>query len=85
MIEMTPQLLAEIRLVEFVVHRWDLARSIGADDVVDARHAELAWAAMEPLAEVAGTLGVYGEGPSGALDASNTAAERLLDLTGRRP
>lgn len=84
-IDMTPQLLTEIRLVEFVVHRWDLARSMRTDDAVDPGHAELAWAAMEPLAEVAGTLGVFGDGPSGTLDESNTAAERLLDLTGRRP
>lgn len=83
-IDMAPQQLIEIRLVEFVVHHWDLAMALDADACVNEQHAAIAWAAMEPLAEVAGTLGVFGGGPSGELDHAASAVHRLLDLTGRR-
>lgn len=83
--DMTLTQLGELRLVEFVVHGWDLARSTGADDAIDERHARLAWAAIAPLADVTGSLGVFGAGGSGTLDDEASPALRLLDATGRRP
>jgi uncharacterized protein (TIGR03086 family) len=83
-VDMTLAQLIETRLVEFIVHGSDIARSIGAIDEIDAALAEVAWAAMAPLADITASLGVFGSGPSGELGDHATAAERLLDLTGRR-
>ena len=82
---MTGRQLLETRIVELVVHGWDLARAVGVAVEIDADVAEVAWAAMAPLADITGTLGMFGPGSSGALGEDATAVARLLDVTGRRP
>lgn len=83
--DMTPEQLAGIRLVEFVVHHWDLARSLGVDHQIGDLHAGLAWETMAPLAGITASLGMFGDGASGDALASNDPLELLLDTTGRRP
>lgn len=83
-VDMTVAQLIETRLVEFIVHGSDIARSVGITEDIDAPLADIAWAAMAPLADVTAALGVFGPGPSGHLDDDATSVERLLDVTGRR-
>jgi len=83
--DMTPVQLTGIRLVEFVVHQWDLARSLRRDHQIDSRGAGLAWEIMAPLAHVTASLGMFGDGSSGNAIASDDPLELLLDATGRRP
>ncbi len=83
-VDMTVAQLIETRLVEFIVHGSDIAHSVGITDEIDASLADVAWAAMAPIADVTAALGVFGSGPSGHLGDGATAAERLLDVTGRR-
>jgi uncharacterized protein (TIGR03086 family) len=75
--------LLDMAVVEPLVHRWDLARAIGADDTVDE---ELAARCLEIARRYAAVLrgpGMYGpelDPPAGA-----PAAAALLAYLGRRP
>jgi hypothetical protein len=40
---------------------------------------------MLPLAEIIGQIGLFGQGPSGAIGDDSTVQLKLLDLVGRRP
>lgn len=82
---MTARQLFDFRVGDLVVHTWDLAVAIGADTALDPVLVEEAWGAMRPMAPLIGRLGVFGDGPSGALDDEAPLQARLLDLTGRRP
>lgn len=82
---MTVPQLRDQRLVELVVHHWDLDRALGGPGVVDPRLADAAWASIEPLAGLTGQLGIFGAGPSGMLPPDASPLERLLDALGRRP
>jgi uncharacterized protein (TIGR03086 family) len=68
-----------------LLHGWDLARAIGADETLDSELVEAVWATMAPLADVLPGTGVFGTGASGEVDESSPLQLRLLDLTGRRP
>src|SRR4029078_3610076 len=46
--------------VDFVVHGWDLARGIGADDAIDAGYAAAIYEQMKPMEDEMRTWGVYG-------------------------
>lgn len=73
------------RLVDLVVHAWDLLRGAGLDETVDPRVAAEVAQLVEPhLGEMLAT-GAYGAGPSGTLAADAPALSRLLDWFGRRP
>ena len=67
--DITGERLLELRITEFAVHGWDLARAIGADEALDA-------ALVEAMLARAGTP----ESPDGV-----PPLARLLRLTGRRP
>ncbi|GAA2975049.1 TIGR03086 family metal-binding protein [Actinokineospora diospyrosa] len=73
------------RVAEYLVHAWDLARALGVDERLDAGLVEQTWEGMRGLAPVIGGLGMFGSGPSGALDENSSPQDRLLDLSGRRP
>ncbi len=76
------QLLA-MRVLDITVHTWDLARSIGADESLDADAVAFALARRDTL-EAGRVRGSFAPAPAETpADASPQA--RLLHLTGRRP
>ena len=46
---------------------------------------ERAWADFKPIESFIGTIGLFGDGPSGKLEVEVDLQAQLLDLTGRRP
>ena len=73
------------RVGDLTVHRWDLARAIGADEGLHPTLVEAVWDQLQPMAPVIKTIGVFGDGPSGEVAVNAELQVRLLDLTGRRP
>lgn len=78
------QLLA-FRTGDLILHAWDLARAIGADDSLDADCVAHVYEGMLPMAEIMPSTGQFGAGPSGDVADDAPVQQRLLDLTGRRP
>jgi uncharacterized protein (TIGR03086 family) len=78
------QLLA-FRTGDLLLHSWDLARAIGADETLDEACATHVLGNMLPMAEIIPSTGQFGAGPTGAVADDAPVQQRLLDLTGRRP
>jgi uncharacterized protein (TIGR03086 family) len=76
--------LLDFRIGDTLLHTWDLARAIGADDRLDAELVEFVWQSLEPLADLLPASGAFGAGRSGTLDVGASLQDRLLDLSGRR-
>jgi uncharacterized protein (TIGR03086 family) len=76
--------LLVFRIGELLIHGWDLARSTGGDEHMDAELTEVVWESWQPLL-VVGNSNRFGGGSSGAVAADAPLWLRLLDLTGRRP
>jgi uncharacterized protein (TIGR03086 family) len=66
--------------VDSVIHSWDLAQGIGADDALDPELVELCYADLKGSAEDWRSAGVFGP-PTAPSDDSTQA--KLLALTGR--
>lgn len=66
--------------VDSVIHSWDLAQGIGADDALDPELVELCYADLKGSAEDWRSAGVFG--PATAPSDDSTQA-KLLALTGR--
>jgi uncharacterized protein (TIGR03086 family) len=77
--------LRSFRISDLLVHQWDLARAIGADEALDAGVVQIAWDDISPMAPIIAQLGVFGDGPSGTVADNAPLQQRLLDLMGRRP
>lgn len=76
---------AVYRAGDITAHAWDLARAIGADELLAA---ELVDHALVPYVAWVTTLdveGMFGDGPSSQLAPETTRQDRLLDQLGRRP
>lgn len=73
------------RLVDLVVHAWDLLRAADLDDTLDASVVRRLWSSIEPHLPEMLAFGAYGDGPSGTLGLEVPAQRRLLDAFGRRP
>jgi uncharacterized protein (TIGR03086 family) len=84
-LDMTGDQLLGTQINELALHSWDLARAIGADETLSPDVVRASWDFLSPLESFIGTLGVFGDGPSGAVSADAPLQERLLDLSGRRP
>ena len=84
-IDMTGEQLLGFRIVDLVMHAWDLARSLGFDETLDADLVAWTWEWLQPIAPFIGTIGVFGDGASGTLGDGDPLHLRLIDLTGRRP
>jgi uncharacterized protein (TIGR03086 family) len=69
--DVSGQELLELRITEFAVHAWDLARAISADEQIDPALVSEMWKRLP----VAGTR----------LEDGESRLARLLHLTGRRP
>lgn len=77
--------LLELRIAEYVLHGWDLAKATGGDETFDPELIEHIWEAASARTDTLGASGHYGAGPSGQVGEEAPLYERLLDLTGRRP
>ena len=82
--EMPASQLFVFRIGELLIHGWDLARSTGGDEHMDAELTEIVWEVWQPLL-VVNESNRFGDGPSGAVADDAPLGLRLLDLTGRRP
>jgi uncharacterized protein (TIGR03086 family) len=77
--------LLGFRVGDLLVHSWDLARAIGADETLDPEVVAVVATNIEPMRPFIGQVGMFGEGPSETLDDNVDAQTALLDLMGRRP
>jgi len=82
---MLAKYLLGYRTVDLAAHAWDLSRSLGFDEHLDPGAVEFCWAFLQPLVPVIAGIGLFGQGPSGAVPESAPLQDRMLDLTGRRP
>lgn len=73
------------RLVDLVVHAWDLLRAAGLDETLDPLIVDNVLQLVEPHLDEMLAFGAYGAGPSGTLPFNASAHSRLLDWFGRRP
>lgn len=73
------------RLVDLVVHAWDLLRAARLDETIDPRIVVEVMNVVEPHLGDMLAFGAYGAGPSGTLTADASPQTRLLDCFGRRP
>ena len=73
------------RLVDLVVHAWDLLHAAGLDETLDPDVVRRLWVSVEPHLPFMLAFGAYGDGPSGAVSADAAQQARLLDAFGRRP
>jgi uncharacterized protein (TIGR03086 family) len=73
------------RLVDLVVHAWDLLRAARLDETLDPMIVDGVLALVAPHLDEMLAYGAYGEGPSGSLPADASPQLRLLDDFGRRP
>ena len=77
--------LLEFRTGDYLLHSWDLARATGGDEGLPEGLVATIWENLQPMAPFIGAIGVFGTGPSGTVAQGAPLAQRLLDLTGRRP
>lgn len=73
------------RLVDLVVHAWDLLRAAGLDESLDPQVVDRLLEVVEPHLDEMLDFGAYGAGPSGTLPSDAPPQQRLLDVFGRRP
>ena len=73
------------RVIDLVVHAWDLLRAAGLDERLDEQLVEDLLAFVEPHVDELIAYGAYGAGPSGTLPPDAAPQLRLLDAFGRRP
>jgi uncharacterized protein (TIGR03086 family) len=73
------------RLVDLVVHAWDLLRAARLDETLDPRIVAGLMEMVEPHLDDMLAYGAYGSGPSGTLPPDASTQSRLLDWFGRRP
>jgi len=67
---------------DLLVHTWDLARAIGADDRLDAEACAVTFASLEPLDSMLRAPGYFGPKLEPAADAD--IQDRLLAFVGRQ-
>ena len=77
--------LVSFRIGDLALHSWDLSRATGMNEALPPELVERAYADFKPLEAIIGSIGLFGEGPSGTLEAGVGRQIQLLDLTGRRP
>jgi uncharacterized protein (TIGR03086 family) len=73
------------RLVDLVVHAWDLLRAAGLDETLDPQVVDRLLEVVEPHLDEMLDFGAYGRGPSGTLPSDAPPQQHLLDVFGRRP
>lgn len=81
----TAEEFLRFRLIDLVVHAWDLARATGQDETLDREVVDGLLELVEPHLDEILAFGAYGDGPSGTLPPDADPQRRLLDMFGRRP
>lgn len=79
--EPAPGYLAQL-ITDHVIHSWDLARGIGADDEIDADLADWTWSAIQPHEQEVRQSGLFGERLG--VDDDADVQTKLLAFVGRR-
>lgn len=64
-----------------LVHTWDLARSVGGDERLDAEAVSQAFSGLKPIEDMLRQPGVFGPDVGRAVDADEQ--EQFLNLLGR--
>jgi uncharacterized protein (TIGR03086 family) len=77
--------LLAIRINDTLVHTWDLARAIGADEALPHDLVEVAWQVVEPLLPRLRPDNGFKRGASGRYGDDAPLQMRWLDAQGRRP
>jgi uncharacterized protein (TIGR03086 family) len=80
----TAQLL-NFRVLDYLVHSWDLARALGLDETLSPTLVDHVWETIQPMVPMIPHVGVFASGASGTVTADAPLQLRLLDLLGRRP
>jgi uncharacterized protein (TIGR03086 family) len=75
----------QFRLVDLLIHAWDLLRAARLDEALDPRIVVDVMNVVEPHLDEMLAFGAYGAGPSGTLAPDASPQSRLLDWFGRRP
>jgi uncharacterized protein (TIGR03086 family) len=73
-----------MRTGDVLIHSWDLARAIGADERLPAPLVQAGLAMYGPREDQLAGTGMFGPGAEGAPEPADDQ-QRLLHLTGRRP
>jgi uncharacterized protein (TIGR03086 family) len=69
------------RLMDVVIHGWDIARATGQDTTLDPALLDACWEVLEPQIDLLAASGMFGHRIDAPADASSEA--RLLGLLGR--
>jgi hypothetical protein len=83
--DLTAAAFLRFRLVDLVVHAWDLLRAAALDETLDPSVVGALASVVKPHIEEMVAFGAYGDGPSGTLCADASVQDQLLDWFGRRP
>jgi uncharacterized protein (TIGR03086 family) len=83
--DVTAAALLRFRLVDLVVHAWDLLRAARLAESLDPRVVAGLVDFVEPHLGEMLAVGAYGAGPSGTLPSQASPQSCLLDWFGRRP
>jgi uncharacterized protein (TIGR03086 family) len=83
--DVTARQLFDFRIMDVTLHTWDLARAMGADELIPDELVEHVYGVLAPMEPFIAQIGIFGAGPSGLLDDDASAQAKLLDLSGRRP
>ncbi|CAI9414026.1 TIGR03086 family metal-binding protein [Nocardioides sp. T2.26MG-1] len=83
--DITAEAFLRFRLVDLVVHAWDLLRATGQDETLDPQVVDRLLEVVQPHLDEMLAFGAYGAGPSGTLPPDADPQRRLLDMFGRRP
>ncbi len=73
------------RVADGACHAWDLARSIGTDEALDADLLHFLWDDAQPQRDMLAATGMFGDSASGTVGEDAPLQTRYLDLMGRRP
>ena len=77
--------LLSFRVGDLVLHSWDLATALKVDASIPPALAQRAYDDLSPMAPFIGSIGLFGDGPSGSIAEGSDVQALLLDLSGRRP
>jgi uncharacterized protein (TIGR03086 family) len=75
--------LLSMRVGEWTIHSWDLARALGLDDSLDTELVELIYAHLAPHADSLASTGYFH--PPAGLAETAPLQDKLLDVLGRQP